>query len=157
VQSDVLAFLRRENRFPGIERRVHYITKLYNEEFHLLARDEVRAIEDLAGKTVNFDGQNSGTYLTATIVFDTLNVDVKPAFHDQALALQKLKDGEIDAMVYVAGKPAALFRDVTPEDRVHFLPVAAMPQLLETYFPSRLSASDYPRLIAPDGDIETIA
>lgn len=157
VQSDVLTYLRRNNQFPGIERRIHYITKLYNEEFHLLARDEIRSIEELAGKTVNFDRRNSGTFLTSTIVFETLQVGVQPAFDDQALALQKLKSGEIAAMVYVAGKPAALFRDLAREDGVHLLPVPVTPQLLESYFPSRLGAAEYPRLVAPGSDVETIA
>jgi uncharacterized protein len=157
VQSDVLTYLRRNNQFPGIERRIHYITKLYNEEFHLLARDTVRSIEELAGKPVNFDRRNSGTFLTATVVFETLKIDVQPTFHDQALAIQKLKSGEIEAMVYVAGKPAALFRDLTPEDHVHFVPVPPTPELLESYFPSRLGASEYPRLVAAGGDVETIA
>jgi TRAP transporter TAXI family solute receptor len=157
VQSDVLTYLRRTNQFPGIERRIHYITKLYNEEFHLLARDEIRSIEELAGKTVNFDRRNSGTFLTSTIVFDMLQIAVQPAFDDQALALQKLRNREIDAMVYVAGKPAALFRDLGREDGVHLLSVPITPQLLENYFPSRLDAAEYPRLVAPGSEVETIA
>ena len=37
VQSDVLAHLKRKRLHAAIETRIHYITKLYNEEFHLLA------------------------------------------------------------------------------------------------------------------------
>jgi TRAP transporter TAXI family solute receptor len=157
VQSDVLTYLRRNNQFPGIERRIHYVTKLYNEEFHLLARNNIQSIQDLAGKQVNFDRRNSGTFLTATVVFGTLNIDVQPTFHDQALAIQKLKAGEIDALVYVAGKPAALFRDLSAEDGVHFVPVAATPELLESYFPSQLGTAEYPRLVTSGADVETIA
>ena len=55
VQSDVLEFLRRQGTYPTIHKRVNYITKLYNEEFHLLARDDIASVQDLAGKQVNFD------------------------------------------------------------------------------------------------------
>lgn len=157
VQSDVLTYLRRQNQFPGLERRMHYIAKLYNEEFHLLARDGIDSIEALAGKTVNVDGRNSGTFITATIVFGAFKVDIQPTFYDQALALQKLKSGEIDAMVYVAGKPAAIFRGVVPEDHLHFVPVPATPELLESYFPSRLTPADYPRLVGSEAGTETVA
>src|SRR3974377_1043421 len=38
LQTDVLDYARQQNLFPGIESWATYITKLYNEEFHLLAR-----------------------------------------------------------------------------------------------------------------------
>ena len=157
VQSDVLAYLRRDNQFPGLERRLHYLTKLYNEEFHLLARADINSLQDLAGKPVNVDGRNSGSAITATIVFGAHKVDIKPTFYDQALALEKLKAGEIAAMVYVAGKPASLFRNVASEDKVKLLAVPATPELLESYFPSQLTAAEYPRLIQAGQEVETVA
>lgn len=157
VQSDVLAYLRRENQFPGLERRLHYLTKLYNEEFHLLARADIASIQDLAGQPVNVDGRNSGSFITSTIVFGALKIDIKPTFYDQALALEKLKTGEIAAMVYVAGKPASLFRNVASEDKVKLLPVPATPELLESYFPSQLTSAEYPRLIQAGQEVETVA
>jgi uncharacterized protein len=157
VQSDVLAYLRRDGQFPGLERRLHYLTKLYNEEFHLLARADIGSIRDLAGQKVNVDGRNSGSFMTATIVFGAHKVAIEPTFYDQALALEKLKSGEIAAMVYVAGKPASLFRNVASEDKVKLLAVPATPELLESYFPSQLTSAEYPRLIPAGGEVETVA
>src|SRR5215472_10895792 len=37
VQSDVLDYARDQKIVPGIENSVSYVTRLYNEEFHLLA------------------------------------------------------------------------------------------------------------------------
>ena len=157
VQSDVLAYIRRENLFPGVERRVNFITKLYNEEFHLLARSDIAQVSDLAGKKVNFDNRGSGTFITSTVVFDSLGVAVEPTFYDQTLALERLKAGEISAMVYVAGKPASLFRDIAGAENLKLLSVPATPKLLENYLPSRFTATDYPRLVQQGQDIETIA
>lgn len=157
VQSDVLAYIRRENLFPGVERRINFITKLYNEEFHLLARSDISQVSDLAGKKVNFDNRGSGTFITSTVVFDSLGVAVEPTFYDQGLALERLKAGEIAAMVYVAGKPATLFRDIAGAENLRLLPVPATPKLLENYLPSQFTAADYPRLVQPGQDIETIA
>src|ERR1700741_333532 len=44
LQTDVLDYARQQNLFPGIESWARYITKLYNEEFHLLARQELKSI-----------------------------------------------------------------------------------------------------------------
>ncbi len=157
VQSDVLAFVRRQGKHPRIERNVRYITKLYNEEFHLLANKRIRNMSDLAGQKVNFGLSKSGTHMTATIVFETLGLDVEAVSFDQELALEKVKSGEVAAMVYVAGKPTRLFKNVEPGSDVHFLDVEHTPGLLETYLPSRFEHDDYPALIPPGENVKTVA
>lgn len=154
VQSDVLAYLKRDKSLPGIESRVQYISKLYNEEVHVLAGKDINSINDLQGKKVNFDVRGAGTGMTATLLFEALKIKVEPVNNDQALALDLVKKGEIAALVYVAGKPARLFRDLKPEDGVKFLSVPLTPQLLETYLPSRLTPEDYGILTAP---VDTVA
>jgi TRAP transporter TAXI family solute receptor len=154
VQSDVLAYVKREKKFPGIENRIQYITKLYNEEVHVLGGKGIDSIKDLAGKKVNFDVEGSGTYMTASLIFDALHIKVEPVSHDQALALQMVRSGEIAGLVYVAGKPARLFRDLKPSDGVKFLAVPLTPELLQTYLPSSLTPADYPLLTAP---VDTVA
>jgi len=41
LQADILDYAREQQRFPGIDGYVTYVTKLYNEEFHLLARRDI--------------------------------------------------------------------------------------------------------------------
>jgi TRAP transporter TAXI family solute receptor len=157
VQSDALAYARRQNLYPGIEKHIQYIAKLYNEELHILAGPEIRTIEDLAGKKVNFDTRGSGGFMTASVVFDTLGVKAEPTTYDHAMALEKLRQHEIAAMIYVAGKPARLFRDLPADTGLHFLAVPPKPELLETYLPSRLTKDDYPALVAGDAPVPTVA
>ncbi len=157
VQSDVFAFVKRQKKHATIDQRIHYITKLYNEEFHLLADKSIERIEDLAGKKVNFGVQGSGTYMTASLVFDTLKVDVEPVSLDQGLALEKIKRGEISALVYVAGKPTSLFENVKAGDGVHLLEVPLTAEILDTYLPSRFTHQDYPQLVPSGQQVETLA
>lgn len=157
VQSDVLTFVKRQGKHPRIERNIRYITKLYNEEFHLLANKRIQSMRDLAGQKVNFGLMKSGTHMTATIVFETLGLNVEAVSFDQELALEKVKSGEIAAMVYVAGKPTRLFKNLEAGGEVHFLNVEQTPDLLETYLPSRLEHDDYPELIPPGEPVKTLA
>lgn len=154
VQSDVLAYARRERLLPGVDQLIQYIAKLYDEEVHVLAAPAVRSLADLAGKPVNIDVRGSGTAMTATLVLD--GVGIQPRHAPQDTALEQLRRGEIAALVYVAGKPARLFSGIPAESGLHFLPVPATPALLETYLPSTLARSDYPSLIS-DEAVETIA
>jgi TRAP transporter TAXI family solute receptor len=157
VQSDVLEFMERQGTYPTIKKRINYITKLYNEEFHLLVRDNISSIEDLAGKKVSFDVDGSGTAMTASVVFDILGVAVEPVYHDQSEAVELLRSGEISGLVYVAGKPAQLFNNLSPQDQVKFLPIDFNETLLETYLPSTLDHDAYPNLVAEGDSVRTIA
>src|SRR5690606_9457644 len=134
-----------------------FITKLYNEEFHLVAGDDIKSVEDLAGKKVNFDVEGSGTYMTSSVVFDALGVEVEPTAFVQDLALEKVKSGEIAAAVFVAGKPARAFAETKPEDGLHLVPVDFSGKLRQTYLPSNFSDSDYPGLVPPGEPVDTIA
>lgn len=157
VQSDVLEYLKRQGTYKDIDKRINYVTKLYNEEFHLLANSEINNLNDLAGRKVNFDVKGSGTAITASILFDTLKISVEPTYYDQAAALEKLKNGEISALAYVAGKPAQLFEKITVADKLRFVPVEHTPVLLETYLPTSLGNQDYPTLIQANQEVKTIA
>jgi TRAP transporter TAXI family solute receptor len=157
VQSDVLEFLERQRKYVGIKSSIHYITKLYNEEFHLLVRDEINSLSDLSGKMVNTDTSGSGTNMTATIVFELLGVPVEATHFDQSTAMEKLKSGEISALAYVTGKPAQLFKNVSAEDGVKFLPIAVTPGLLQTYLPAKLTREAYPNLVTESEPVNTLA
>ncbi|MGG5820780.1 TAXI family TRAP transporter solute-binding subunit [Falsiroseomonas sp. HW251] len=157
VQSDVLAYAQRERLFPGVTQLVHYIAKLYDEEFHLLAGPRVARVEDLAGQRVNVDLRPSGTAMTASLVFERLGVAATLTHDPQDVALEKLRRGEIAAMAFVAGQPARLFSAIPAGSGLRFLPVQATPALMETYLPSRLEAARYPNLIPAGQTVDTIA
>ena len=157
VQSDVFAHILRTNKHPTIDQRIHYITKLYNEELHILAHSSVSSIEDLAGKPVNFGVQGSGTYMTASIVFETLGIAAEPVSYDQALALEKVRSGEVAALIYVAGKPTQLFKEVQADENLQLLEIPLTPEVLETYLPSRFTHDDYPALVPAGQQVKTLA
>src|SRR5271155_4696015 len=70
LQTDVLDYARQQNLFPGLEGWITYIAKLYNEEFHLLARSDIKSVAELANQQVNFDLRGAGTSITASRLFE---------------------------------------------------------------------------------------
>jgi len=157
VQSDVLSYMKRQAVHRNIETRINYITKLYNEEFHLISSNRIVSVKNLSGKKVNFGVEGSGTNMTATIVFSALGIKVVPVHYDQALALEKIKQGEIAATVYVAGKPALAISNLKAEAGLRLLPVPFSARLQKTYLPARLTAKDYPGLLKQGAAVDTIA
>jgi TRAP-type uncharacterized transport system substrate-binding protein len=69
TQSDVFEYFRTQRKTPNLENRIHYIIRLPVSEMHVLARDEIKSIEDLRGKKVNFGPAGSASSLTGSIVF----------------------------------------------------------------------------------------
>jgi TRAP transporter TAXI family solute receptor len=148
VQSDVLEYLKTfEKNDPEVQKAVKGVRimfPLYNEEIHVLARNDITNLKDLAGKKVAVGKKDSGTFLTATLIMDILQVkagermDINP---DEALP--KLVSGEIDAFFYVAGAPASLFTgNAIDKAKFHLVPITEAP-LLATYTPSRIEAGIY--------------
>jgi TRAP-type uncharacterized transport system substrate-binding protein len=157
LQLDVLDYARQQNLYPGIENWATYITKLYNEEFHLLARQDIETVADLANKGVKVDLRGSGTAITAARLFELLNIPAVMTNDDQEVALEKLRKGDIAAMAFVTGKPAPIFLPLTPADGLHFLPIPLTPAVITAYVPTRLTAVDYPGLLSPDQPVDTVA
>lgn len=157
VQSDALAFLTSQNWFPGVTTTVRYIAKLYDEEVHVLARADIASLGDCAGKKVNLDVRGSGTGVTGSLLFGKLGIAIEPTYYSQENALKLLRDGELAALVYVAGQPATLFSTLGTDSRLHFLTVPLDPALVDTYLPAQLASNSYPGLISGSGRVDTVA
>ena len=157
VQSDVLAFVRQRHLYPNIEQSVQYIAKLYDEEVHVLVRKDITRIEDLAGQKVNVDLAGSGTAMTASLMFEQLGVQVQATNLDQPTALEKLRLGELAAIVFVSGQPVRLFLNIPPDSGLHFVSVPLTDQLAQTYLPAELSHASYPSLVDDGAPVATIA
>jgi len=86
VPSDVLPYLR-DGRLPGADSSIAYIKKLDQEEVHILARQDITSIAELAGKKVNFNVRDSRSFVTASVLFRALKINVQPVSLDQPRAV----------------------------------------------------------------------
>jgi TRAP-type uncharacterized transport system substrate-binding protein len=153
----VLDHFKNVEKIPGIDRRVNYVIPMFQGEFHLYVRPEIKTIQDLAGKKVSFNTVGSAANYTGNIVFDRLGVKAEKIFMNNALALEGMRKGEIAGIVHVVGKPNELFTRFKPEPGFHFLPVEYTEKFQDYYTPGELTSADYPNLIAPGEKIETIS
>ena len=156
VRSDTLEYLEKKGYANNIKKQFTYITKLYNEEMHVLAPKSINNLAELEGKTVAVDLPNGGTFVTSAIVFERLGIHANFAYIEQRLAFEKLKQGEIDAMIWVQGKPSK-FSITIKDENFHLIPVDYAKSLQPDYLPAQLTSEDYPNLIAKGERIDTIA
>src|SRR6266568_4451368 len=90
VRSDTLDYLEKRGYANNIKKQFTFITKLYNEEMHVLAPKSIRTLADLEGKTVAVDLPNGGTFVTSIIVFERLGIHANFAYIEQRLAYERL-------------------------------------------------------------------
>src|SRR6202789_677585 len=105
VRADTLDYLEKKGIARDIKKQFTYVTKLYNEEMHVIASKSIHNLKELDGKTVSVDLPNGGTFVTALTVFERLGIKPKVVYIEQRIALEKLRAGEIDAVIVVGGKP----------------------------------------------------
>lgn len=157
VQADVLEHARSKEVHPNLDGAIRYIAKLHNEELHLLVRDDIESFADLEDKPVNVGPPGSGSFITASALFGAVKMPVRALYLDLDLALERLKSGKIAGLVYVAGKPARIFSQLSEADGVKLLPVPKVPELWQSYLPARFTEADYPALVADGQKVETLA
>src|SRR6516225_3062107 len=157
TQADVFEYFRTQRKILNLPSQVNYIVRLPVSEVHLLARTDIKTIEDLRGKKVSFGPAGSASSLTGTIIFQRLGVQVEQALVDNATALQKLKSGEIDALVRVIGKPIDFFAKIPANSGLHFVPIPFSKTFADYYTLGELTSKEYPNLVGEAQPTDTIA
>jgi TRAP-type uncharacterized transport system substrate-binding protein len=166
VEADDVNTVRKKEPavFENFEQRLHYITKLANSEFQVIARKDVKSLLDLEGKRVSCSKKLSSPQIACDTVFKAINVKIQELNLDQEEAGAKLRSGEIDAFVRYAAAPHGAFKGFRSEDGFHMVPIDSdtlgadrYGELLKFYTPALLKSEYYPQLIAPGKPVPTIA
>ena len=118
-----------DNPFPEIRA----VFSVHPEPFTLLVRADsgIESFEGLKGKRVNVGNPGSGQRATMEVVMDAFGVTMD----DFALATEykgsemakQICDGNIDAMIYTIGHPAAAIKEATTTCDVKLVDVAGAP------------------------------
>ena len=158
VHGDVLDYFAKDRKIAGIERRITYLMPLFPAEVHVFARPEIRKLEDLAGKPVNFNTPGTAAAYSGPIIFERLGIKVDPHFIPHPVAMGEMANSDkYAAVVFVSSKPLDLFVKRKWPEGYTFLPVPLTERLEEYYLPAQLESGDYPGLIPEGQRIQTIA
>ncbi len=156
VSLDALERINADNVFPNLDRRVAYVAKLFNEEVHVIVREGATDIGALASRRVGVGPKGSSGDYSAQTIFQTANVPYEAVHGDYATALMQLKQGELDAVVMVSGKPMRMLEGLA-ESKLRLMPVKFDVGAMPNYLPATLSAADYPGLVPEGETVDTIA
>jgi TRAP-type uncharacterized transport system substrate-binding protein len=144
---------------PDIRKHIVYLLNLFPSELHILVRPEIKSLQDLAGKKVNFNTPGTAAAYSGPLMFSRLGVDIQKTFIPHPLALQQLREGNGDmaAVVFVTSKPVDAFVRGKWEPGFHFLPVTYDNKFEDYYLPATLDSAEYPNLIEKGQRVPTIS
>lgn len=143
---------------PDIRRHVVYLLNLFPSEMHVFVRPEIRSLEDLAGKKVNFNTLGTSAAYSGPLVFSRLGIDVQKTFIPHQLALQQMRNGtDMAGVVFITSKPVDTFQRGQWEAGFRLLPVPYDVRFEDYYLPATLDNSDYPMLVKQGERIATLA
>jgi TRAP transporter TAXI family solute receptor len=157
VSTDVLAGAKTESGGGDLADRLQVVARFCPQEVHVLAREDIKSLADLAGKMVNIGPAGGSSAVTATILFRALNIKTKPLALDDHAAIEQLKQGTIAAAIIVGAKPTPLITKISESDGLHLLPIEFGAGLEDSYLPTGFDRNDYPNLIEMETEIPSVA
>ena len=155
TNADVLDHFKNNERIPNIEKRINFISEMVISEVHLVVRPEINSIKDLEGKKVSLGGKGAGQSTTGPIVFKRLGVQPEFVYINNAIALEKMKTGEITAIVNNGAKPLDLLTKFKNDGDFKILAIP-IERFDEYYIPATLTSQDYPGFIKAGEKVETL-
>jgi TRAP-type uncharacterized transport system substrate-binding protein len=155
INSDSLEEYK--SQVPQIQQRITYITSLFPSELHVFVRPEIKSLEDLVGKKVNFNTLGTAAAYSGPLIFSRLGLEVDKMFIPHPAALEQMRRGEVAGVVFVTSKPVDAFLKGKWEAGFKLLPVEYGSKFEDYYLPSYFESADYPGLIAKGERVATIA
>lgn len=128
VDADLLNYLNsykgQNNDVKEAVQGMRIMLPLFDAEVHVLAPEGINTLQDLRGKRIGVGEKDSTAYLTSQLMFDILRIPVAERVTgttDEMIEL--LRQGEIDAMIRVAGAPVEALTDKRIDNSFHLVPI----------------------------------
>ncbi len=141
----------------AVTRNMVYITRLFEDELHILVRPEIKTLKDLEGKAVNFSDAGSGAQLAARRMFAAHGMKVTEVNMGQGDAIEQMKRNEVFATICTCLKPLRPYATVPKELGFRLLPIAYEGHFMEDYLPAEFTHADYPNLIPEGQKVDGVA
>lgn len=168
VRADAIEYVRTEGGVPQVLRSIKNIAKVSDEKIVIIANKQIGSVDELEGQTVSRGLDGSGEYVTGTIAFSTLGIQPDFVEMNNTEAIEKLRSGELAAMVYLLRASDAIqigadliaanaVKTLKLGNELHLLEIPENDVLSTIYNPSTLTIQDLPELIPTGVSISTFS
>ncbi len=160
AQSDAFEYFRTNRKINNLNKRVNYILRFPIAEVQVIARPDIRSLEDLRGKRVDFGPPGTSTTLTTPLIFQRLGINVQEVKLPNPFtpaAYQRIAKGEADAAVRVSQKPLSHVAQIPPNSGLHLVSIPFNKVFADLYAIGEFTHEDYPNLVPEGQRVDTLA
>jgi TRAP transporter TAXI family solute receptor len=162
AQMDAYALLRNagDATIAKLANNVKVFAPINKEVVHIIANSSssINGLSDLAGKTVGVGPENSGTYVSAVLLYQLNNLDVireNLVNVEVQDAIEQVRSGKLDAAFYTAGIGAPLLKNISADKGAKLKLISTDASALidskgflgdnpELFTPEKIPANTYP-------------
>ncbi|MEM7241357.1 MAG: TAXI family TRAP transporter solute-binding subunit [Pseudomonadota bacterium] len=158
INSDAMTYRRLLEPNSDQLNNIFYIAQLFSLEMHLITRTDtgISSISDLNGRRIASGESKSGTFLTASLLLRSAGIRATAIALPIEDSLLELKDGTIDAVFYLGGRPSATLQKISADEGLVLANIPHSSAMASVYGRSELTSEDYPTLVQ-DKFIETVS
>jgi TRAP-type uncharacterized transport system substrate-binding protein len=162
IPTDAIESLPRQVR-AGVHEHLRYLFRVPSQRLHILARRDITTIYGLNGRKIDIGQPSSGSSLTAHLILNKLGIKPEFTSSDRITAFEHLRSNEIQAMVLLDSDMSKDVLAFASDGDFHLVPISfetlasPLEELIVHYAPSQFTAEEYPNLIHPGQQVETIA
>lgn len=130
------------------------LAPISDEVVHIVVNKKagIKKLADLKGKKVAFGPKNSGTFVSAAVLYYANNIDESGGiYQDVAESIEKVKKGELDAAFFTTAVGVPLLKDISADDGkdLELLPIEDFSfiktgKLDRIYLKESIPANSYP-------------
>lgn len=104
------------------------VASLYPESIHLVVRSDsgIKSVTHLVGRRVSIDEIGSGTLFDVKLVLSAYDIelsDINPVYLKLKDSIDRLRNNELDAFIFVAGYPVQQIVDIVNEGAATVIPI----------------------------------
>ncbi|MEZ5922819.1 MAG: transporter substrate-binding domain-containing protein [Hyphomicrobiaceae bacterium] len=151
LNADVLPYLRISGEMPASQRRIRYVTKLYDKTVFLVVAPSIAGTADLVGKKIAITGETTESGVTAKTVTSLTKLDAELVVATTPKAVEGLLQGDLAGFVAVERDATSLLRFIPEGSGLKIVSLPISPELTEIYNSRHVDAIEAPSLLPAEG------
>lgn len=142
VNSDILAFLELNRKYPDVRKYLRYVTTLFDQKVFVVARRDIGALADLRGRRIAVLAGEGGSLVTARTLFGLMRIDAGVEAMATGAVLDDAALRRYDGAVVLSDELPRVRLGPALRGEYHLVPVRLTPELARDYRGAVIDAAE---------------
>lgn len=142
VNSDILAFLELNHKYPDVRKYLRYVTTVFDQKVFVVVRRDIAEVGDLRGRRIAVLAGEGGSLVTARTLFGLMRIDAGVESLPRGAVLDDAALRRYDGAVILSDELPRVRLGAALRGDYHLLPVRLTPELARDYRSAVIDVGD---------------